>query len=137
MGIIPIAVPTFYDKFPDWFTVIFDSGITAAAITAVLLNIVFNIIGRKEEAEGPDLRRGTGTGRHLRGRTRRGSTRTARPPRTRRGRHRIRARGCRQSQAAPRRQPVSYISAHVLDAAAGVHPGLRGQASGWPTRPGR
>jgi hypothetical protein len=53
MGIIPIAVPTFYDKFPEWFQVIFDSGITAAAITAVLLNIVFNILGRKTEAEGP------------------------------------------------------------------------------------
>jgi hypothetical protein len=33
--------------------VIFDSGITAAAITAVLLNIVFNIVGRTKEAEGP------------------------------------------------------------------------------------
>jgi hypothetical protein len=33
--------------------VIFDSGITAAAITAVLLNIVFNIVGRPAEAEGP------------------------------------------------------------------------------------
>ncbi len=53
MGVIPIAVPTFYDKFPEWFQVIFDSGITAAALTAVLLNILFNIIGRKEEAEGP------------------------------------------------------------------------------------
>ena len=53
MGIIPIAVPTFYDEFPDWFTVIFDSGITAAAITAVLLNIVFNIIGRPHDTEGP------------------------------------------------------------------------------------
>jgi xanthine permease len=53
MGIIPIAVPTFYDKFPEWFQVIFDSGITAAAITAVLLNIVFNILGRKKDAEGP------------------------------------------------------------------------------------
>jgi len=52
-GIIPIAVPTFYDKFPEWFQVIFDSGITAAAIVAVLLNIVFNIIGRKESAEAP------------------------------------------------------------------------------------
>ena len=31
MGVIPIAVPTFYDKFPEWFQVIFDSGITAAA----------------------------------------------------------------------------------------------------------
>jgi xanthine/uracil permease len=46
MGIIPIAVPTFYDAFPGWFEVIFESGITAAAITAVLLNLVFNILGR-------------------------------------------------------------------------------------------
>ena len=53
MGIIPIAVPNFYDKFPEWFQVIFDSGITAAAITAVLLNILFNIIGRKTETEAP------------------------------------------------------------------------------------
>ena len=53
MGIIPIAVPTFYDEFPSWFTVIFDSGITAAAITAVLLNIVFNIVGRSADAEAP------------------------------------------------------------------------------------
>jgi len=53
LGIIPIAVPTFYDKFPEWFQVIFDSGITAAALTAVLLNIVFNIIGRSEDTEAP------------------------------------------------------------------------------------
>lgn len=53
LGIIPIAVPTFYDKFPEWFQVIFDSGITAAAITAVLLNIVFNIVGRSADDEGP------------------------------------------------------------------------------------
>ena len=53
MGIIPIAVPEFYDQFPAWFVVIFDSGITAAAITAVLLNVVFNIVGRSGETEGP------------------------------------------------------------------------------------
>lgn len=53
MGIIPISVPTFYEEFPEWFIVIFDSGITAAAITAVLLNIIFNIIGRTDDAEGP------------------------------------------------------------------------------------
>ena len=54
MGIIPIAVPTFWEHFPDWFTVIVDSGITAAALTAVLLNILFNIVGRKTPAtEGP------------------------------------------------------------------------------------
>ena len=32
---------------------IFDSGITAAALTAVLLNIVFNIVGRKGDGEAP------------------------------------------------------------------------------------
>lgn len=52
-GIIPIAVPTFYEQFPSWFQVIFDSGITSAAIVAVLLNAVFNIVGRSTDAEGP------------------------------------------------------------------------------------
>ena len=51
MGVIPIAVPEFYEEFPTWFNVIFESGISAAAITAVLLNIVFNIVGRGGEEE--------------------------------------------------------------------------------------
>ncbi len=53
IGIIPIASPTLYDRFPNWFTVIFGSGITAAALTAVVLNVVFNILGRQDGAEGP------------------------------------------------------------------------------------
>jgi uric acid transporter len=54
MGILPIAVPTFYDKFPSWFQTIFDSGISAAAVTAILLNVLFNMTKRPiEEAEGP------------------------------------------------------------------------------------
>jgi uric acid transporter len=58
MGIIPIAVPNFYAHFPSWFQTIFDSGISAAALTAVLLNILFNVVGRKDRvapiyAEGP------------------------------------------------------------------------------------
>ncbi len=58
MGIIPIAVPDFYHDFPSWFQTIFDSGISAAAVTAVLLNILFNVVGRKDDvapisAEGP------------------------------------------------------------------------------------
>ena len=60
MGIIPIAVPDFYDEFPDWFQTIFDSGISAAAVTAVLLNILFNVLGRKNQeapifAESPAI----------------------------------------------------------------------------------
>ena len=54
MGLIPIAVPDFYHEFPDWFQTIFDSGISASAVTAVLLNIFFNVLGRKNpEAEAP------------------------------------------------------------------------------------
>ena len=43
MGVIPIAVPTFYEEFPSWFQTIFDSGISSAAVTAVLLNLLFNV----------------------------------------------------------------------------------------------
>ncbi len=41
-GMLPIAAPTFYDKFPSWFGTIFHSGISSAAIMAVLLNLLFN-----------------------------------------------------------------------------------------------
>ncbi len=59
-GLVPIAVPTFYHEFPDWFQTIFDSGISASAVTAVTLNILFNVIGRKDEeapifAESPAI----------------------------------------------------------------------------------
>ena len=41
-GMIPIAAPTFYDHFPNWFETIFHSGISSAAIMAILLNLTFN-----------------------------------------------------------------------------------------------
>ena len=41
-GMIPIAAPTFYDHFPSWFETIFHSGISSAAIMAILLNLTFN-----------------------------------------------------------------------------------------------
>lgn len=52
LGVIPIAVPSFYANFPDWFQVIFGSGISAAAIAAVLLNLLFNFRDGHPE-EGP------------------------------------------------------------------------------------
>jgi xanthine permease len=53
-GLVPIAVPTFYHAFPDWFQTIFDSGISASAVVAVSLNIVFNVLGGKhDDGEGP------------------------------------------------------------------------------------
>lgn len=41
-GMIPIAAPAFYDNFPAWFGTIFHSGISSAAVMAVLLNLLFN-----------------------------------------------------------------------------------------------
>ncbi len=41
-GIIPIAAPTFYNQFPDWFSTIFHSGISSAAVVAIFLNLLFN-----------------------------------------------------------------------------------------------
>ncbi|WP_253273016.1 hypothetical protein [Halomonas sp. PR-M31] len=41
-GMIPIAAPSFYEHFPTWFETIFHSGISSAAIMAILLNLLFN-----------------------------------------------------------------------------------------------
>ena len=41
-GMIPIAAPNFYHQFPDWFETIFHSGISSAAIMAIVLNLAFN-----------------------------------------------------------------------------------------------
>jgi NCS2 family nucleobase:cation symporter-2 len=41
-GCIPIVKPDFYANFPSWFETIFHSGISSAAIMAVLLNLLFN-----------------------------------------------------------------------------------------------
>jgi len=55
MGVIPIAVPTFYEHFPSWFQTVFDSGISSAAVTAVLLNLLFNVSGRGAPKEAAIL----------------------------------------------------------------------------------
>ncbi|NYI45339.1 NCS2 family nucleobase:cation symporter-2 [Nocardioides aromaticivorans] len=44
VGIIPIAAPTFWDEFPESFGVIMHSGISATALVAVVLNVLFNEI---------------------------------------------------------------------------------------------
>lgn len=41
-GMLPIAAPSFYHAFPDWFATIFHSGISSTAIMAILLNLLFN-----------------------------------------------------------------------------------------------
>lgn len=43
-GLIPIAAPTFWDAFPEWLGTIMHSGISATAIVAIVLNLLFNEI---------------------------------------------------------------------------------------------
>ena len=45
MGLLPSVVTNFWHQFPTWFSVLADSGISACALTAVLLNVLFNMVG--------------------------------------------------------------------------------------------
>lgn len=51
VGLIPLAVPGFYQKFPGWTQVILNSGITAGSVTAIILNALLNGTEPREEAE--------------------------------------------------------------------------------------
>jgi OHCU decarboxylase len=52
VGVIPAALPEFYDEFPEAVRIVFESGITAASVAAILLNILFNILGGKGQDVG-------------------------------------------------------------------------------------
>ncbi|MCD1144594.1 purine permease [Kocuria sp. LUK] len=41
-GLVPVAAPQFYAGFPAWTQTILGSGISAAAIVAIVLNLLFN-----------------------------------------------------------------------------------------------
>lgn len=63
-GMIPIAAPTFYDKFPSWFATVFHSGISSAAVMAIALNLLFNHL-KKGNSENQSVFV-AGTGRVIR-----------------------------------------------------------------------
>lgn len=42
VGLLPTVSPDLYTQFPSWFQIIFNSGISAGALTAIVLNLVFN-----------------------------------------------------------------------------------------------
>ncbi len=52
VGVIPAAIPEFYDRFPEAVRIVFESGITAASVAAIVLNILFNILGGKGQDVG-------------------------------------------------------------------------------------
>ncbi|MCK0515659.1 nucleobase:cation symporter-2 family protein [Williamsia sp. DF01-3] len=43
-----------YDQFPDWFQTIFHSGISAGALTAIILNLMFNSAAMRKDADTED-----------------------------------------------------------------------------------
>jgi xanthine permease len=47
MGVLPVGVPTIYEKFPDWFQTVMNSGISAGCLTAIVLNLLFNHLPAK------------------------------------------------------------------------------------------
>jgi OHCU decarboxylase len=49
LGVLPVAVPDFYNGFPQGVQIVLNSGITAASIVAIVLNLVFNVFTRREE----------------------------------------------------------------------------------------
>jgi NCS2 family nucleobase:cation symporter-2 len=63
LGIIPAASPEFYSGFPESVQVVFGSGITAAGISALLLNLLFNVLGGGRDEPGTY----TETAAHARG----------------------------------------------------------------------
>ncbi|MFR9796771.1 nucleobase:cation symporter-2 family protein [Streptomyces sp. MS06] len=46
VGIIPVSAPGFYHSFPETARIVLDSGISMGCLTAVVLNLVFNHLGR-------------------------------------------------------------------------------------------
>lgn len=62
-GIIPVVLPEFYDAFPSWVGIILHSGISSAALMAVVLNLLFNHIGGKSSERSAFI---PGTGRVIR-----------------------------------------------------------------------
>lgn len=54
VGMIPITVPEVYTHLPDWLHKIFESGISACAVVAVVLNLLFNHVGRADAEPAAD-----------------------------------------------------------------------------------
>lgn len=52
-GMIPIVMPSFYDQFPNWVRTIFHSGISAACLVSVTLNLVFNRVAKRPVSVQP------------------------------------------------------------------------------------
>ena len=56
LAMIPATIPGFYNNFPDIVRTICGGGITVGALTAIILNVIFNELGaKKKEVKNPSL----------------------------------------------------------------------------------
>ncbi|MFE6613807.1 nucleobase:cation symporter-2 family protein [Amycolatopsis sp. NPDC057786] len=55
LGMVPIAAPEFYHHFPAWVGTIFHSGISSAALMAVVLNLLFNHLKPAKAGSDPSV----------------------------------------------------------------------------------
>lgn len=51
MGLIPLAAPDFYAGFPSWVQTILGTGVSAGALSAVVLNICFHRLGTRSHRQ--------------------------------------------------------------------------------------
>ncbi|NGN63495.1 purine permease [Streptomyces sp. A7024] len=51
VGMIPVAAPEFYHNMPEDLLVVLDSGISTGCLTAIVLNLAFNHLGRRKSSE--------------------------------------------------------------------------------------
>lgn len=49
-GLIPVVRPEFFAQMPQWMEPITHSGIAMATVSALVLNVLFNILGGAERA---------------------------------------------------------------------------------------
>ncbi|MFS2021844.1 purine permease, partial [Massilia sp. CT11-108] len=54
VSLLPTVSPDIYAQFPTWFTIVFDSGISAGALVAVLLNLLLNSESQQRRHGGVD-----------------------------------------------------------------------------------
>ncbi|MEV7341035.1 nucleobase:cation symporter-2 family protein [Streptomyces sp. NPDC093544] len=54
IGMLPVGVPTVYEKFPDWFQTVMNSGISAGCLAAIALNLLFNHLPAKGGSAAPE-----------------------------------------------------------------------------------
>ena len=51
-GILSIASPDFFEGFPEWAAMVLHSGIVTATVSALVLNVFFNVLGSRSAPEG-------------------------------------------------------------------------------------